>query len=106
MGNHFGENLPVLLKLQEFPTSVGCFSRNCYKLSEHFGTTYKKFSYLHDTVEAGYFRGVYILRIREDCTHEVAMLGTWVWFSINFAKINSANRSNLEIREIRIHPRK
>ena len=30
------------LKVQEFPTSVGrMFSRNCYKLSEHFGTTCK-----------------------------------------------------------------
>ena len=54
----------------------------------------------------GYFRGVYILRIlrnenfREDCTREVTTLGTWVWFSINFTKINSANRSNFEIREI------
>ena len=38
VGNHFGENLPGLPKVQEFPTSVGCF-RNCYKLSEHFDTT-------------------------------------------------------------------
>ena len=29
-------------------------------------------------------------KLCEDCTHKVAMLGTWVWFSINFAKINSA----------------
>ena len=25
MGNHFGENLSALPKMQEFPTSVGCF---------------------------------------------------------------------------------
>ena len=37
---------------------------------------------------AGYFPGVYISQIfrndnfREDYTHEVATLGTWVWFSI------------------------
>ena len=40
---------------------------------------------------------------REDCTHKVATLGTWVWFSINFAKINSTNRSNFEIHEIHVH---
>ena len=55
---------------------------------------------------AGYFRGVYISRISrnenfcEDCTREVAALGTWVWFSINFAQINSANHCNFEICEI------
>ena len=46
----------------------------------------------------GYFREVYMYILQnetfcEDCTHEVATLGTWVWFSINFAKINSTNRS-------------
>ena len=55
-----------------------------------------------------YFRGLYIQCIYisqnehfcEECAHEVATLGMWAWFSINFAKINSANRSNFDIREI------
>ena len=34
---------------------------------------------------AGYFRGVYISQISH--FFEVTMLGTWVWFSINFANI-------------------
>ena len=51
--------------------------------------------------------GVYILRIsgnekfHEDCTRDVATLGMWVWFSINFA-----NRSNFEICELYVHPSK
>ena len=57
------------------------------------------------TCIVGYFRGVYILlrisqneNFREDCTHKVAALGTWVWFSINFAKIiNSVNCCNFKI---------
>ena len=36
----------------------------------------------------------------KDYTREVTTLGTWVWFSINFEKINSANYSNFKIREI------
>ena len=54
----------------------------------------------------GCFRGVYILRIWrnenfcEECTRKVPALGMWVWFSINFAKINSANCCNFEIHEI------
>ena len=34
---------------------------------------------------AGYFRGVYISR--NENFREVAVLGKWVWFSINFSKI-------------------
>ena len=53
---------------------------------------------------AGYLRGVYISRIsqnenfREDCTREVATLGTctWVWFSINYAKINSTKSKEFQ----------
>ena len=61
-----------------------------------------QFSY-HNYYIAGYFRGMYILRIsrnknfHEDCTHEVATLSMWVWFSINFAKINCINFKICEI---------
>ena len=39
MGNHFGENLSALPKVQEFPTSVGCFheiATHCLNVSAQF----------------------------------------------------------------------
>ena len=52
MGNNFGKNLSALPKVQESPTSVGCFHEICYKLFEHFGHNLQKgeFSYLHENV--------------------------------------------------------
>ena len=51
MENHFGKNLPTLPKVQELPTSVGSFHEKYYKLSVHFGITFKRmFSYLHENV--------------------------------------------------------
>ena len=55
---------------------------------------------------------MYILRIlrnenfHENCTRKVTILGTCVWFSINFAEIYSANCSNFKIQEIILHPSK
>ena len=40
-----------------------------------------------------------------NCTCKVTTLVTWVWFSIDFTKIN-ANHSNFEIHEIYVHPSK
>ena len=66
--------------------------------------------HLHNYCIVGCFQGVYILRISghenfcEDCTCEVTTLGTWVWFSIIFTKINSTNRSNFEINFAKYTP--
>ena len=52
MGNHFGENFSVLPKVQEFPTSVGCFheiATNCLNTLTQLAAQ-KKFSYLDGNV--------------------------------------------------------
>ena len=45
VGNHFSQwkSFWTSPKVQEFLTSVGCFSWNCYKLSEQFSTCKRRF---------------------------------------------------------------
>ena len=69
--------------------------------------TMRMYVHVHVLYCSGLFsRGVYSIsqisqneNFREDCTREVAMLGTWCGFLL-IMKINSVNRSNFEIREI------
>ena len=45
-GNHFGENLSALPKVQEFPTSVGCFQEfatNCLNTLAQLAIAKKSF---------------------------------------------------------------
>ena len=42
MGNHFGENLP---KVQEFPTSVGCFHEIATKVRQKYFLIYMRTCY-------------------------------------------------------------
>ena len=47
MGNHFGENLPTLPKVQKFPTSVGYFQEIATNCLNTLVQLAKKCSYLH-----------------------------------------------------------
>ena len=50
MGNHFGENLSAFSKVQEFPTSVGCFheiTTNCPNTLAQLAKKRDRFLILH-----------------------------------------------------------
>ena len=47
MGNHFGENLPALWEVQEFPTSVECFQEIATNCPNTLAQLAKMFSYLY-----------------------------------------------------------
>ena len=42
----FGENLPALPKVQEFPTNVGCFHEIATNCLQHFGGQLSKHVFL------------------------------------------------------------
>ena len=53
MGNHIGENLSALSKVQEFPTSGGCFQEIATNCLNTLAQLAKKFSCLHENVFIG-----------------------------------------------------